>query len=65
MQLPVSRPASASTRALASPKVLHFLRLQKPSLLENNLSNTRNNMKSKIKNKKNGSISQWNYEYQY
>ena len=65
MQLPVSIPASASAMALASPKVLHFLRLQKPNLLENNLSNTRNDMKSKIKNKKNGSISQWNYEYQY
>ena len=34
--------------------------LQKPHLIENNPNNTRNNMKSEIKNKKNRSISLWN-----
>ena len=29
--------------------------------IENNTNNTRNNMKSRIKNKKKGSISLWNY----
>ena len=32
-----------------------FLDLQKPGLLENNPSNTSRNMKSDVKNKKNGS----------
>ena len=35
---------------------------QKPNLLQNNTNDTRNNMKSQIKKKKNGgSISLWNY----
>ena len=39
--------------------------LQKPDLSENNYNNTRNNMKSHIKNKKNRSISLWNSLYQH
>ena len=35
--------------------------LQKPNSLENNPNNSRNNMKSQIKNKKNRSISLWKY----
>ena len=35
--------------------------LQKLNLLENNSNNSRSNMKSQIKNKKNRSISSWNY----
>ena len=35
--------------------------LQKPNLLENNPNNTKNNMKSQIKIKKNRGISLWNY----
>ena len=36
--------------------------LKKPNLLKNNPNNTRNNMKSQIKNKKNNSISLWHYQ---
>ena len=35
--------------------------LQTPNLLEKNSNNSRNNMKSKIKNEKNRSTSLWNY----
>ena len=35
--------------------------LQTPNLLEKNSNNSRNSMKSKIKNKRNRSISLWNY----
>ena len=35
--------------------------LQKSNLLENNPNNTRNNMNSQIKTKKNRKISSWNY----
>ena len=47
MQLPVSWPDSASIMALAS-----HLRPSQTQFIKNNLSNTRNNMKSQIKNKK-------------
>ena len=57
MQLPESWPAPASTKALASQKVLEFLRPSETWFIKNNPSNSRNNMQSHIKNKKNGSIS--------
>ena len=57
MQLPEPLPAPASTKALASQKVLEFLRLSETWFVKNNPSNTGNNMQSHIKNKKNGSIS--------
>ena len=41
---------SASIKELTSQKVLDLLRPSKPSLLENNPNNTRNNMNSQIAN---------------
>ena len=52
MQLSLSWPAPAS----AKEKSWISSDFQKPDLLENNPSNTRNNMKSQIKNKKNWSF---------
>ena len=54
MQLPLSWQPSASARALANQKVLDFLRPLKTQIIRKNANNTRNNMKSQIKNKKNG-----------
>ena len=63
MQLPVSLPALASTRALANQNILDFLillekffiflQIIRNRLLENNPSNTKNNMKSQIENQNN------------
>ena len=53
MQQPEAWPAQVSTKALASQKVLHFSwDLQTPNLLEKDSNNSRNNMKSQIKNEK-------------
>ena len=38
--------------------------IQKSNLLENNPNNTRNNMKSQIKNANNKNLSLWNQSYQ-
>ena len=46
------RPVSISTRTLTSQKLLNSYKTQ----LKINLNNTRNNIKSQIKNKKNGPI---------
>ena len=55
MQLPVSSPVSASTRALAQ-KVLDFSKTSENQFICKQPSNTRNNMKSQIKNKSNQSF---------
>ena len=56
MQLPVPWPASVSTGHWQAERYCIYWDLQKLNLLENKPNNSRNNMKFKIKNKKNRSI---------
>ena len=56
MQLPLSWPAPATTRALASEEVLDLLRSSETRVYKDP-NNTMNNNKSQIKNQKNGNIS--------
>ena len=53
MQQPVAWPASVSTKALASQKVLDLLRPLDTQFIRKNSNNSGNNMKSQTKNKKN------------
>ena len=54
-------------QATEKPKGIAFLETFKTRFyyVENNPNNTRNNMKSQIKNKKDRSISLWSYSYQF
>ena len=61
MQLPVLSPVSVSTRTQDSFQAKRYWiswDLKKPNLFKNNFTNTSNNVKSQIQNKKNGGISE-------